>query len=151
MEKPFGRVYGLPTEAEWEYACRAGRHSTFHYGNSLSSTQANFNGQHPYGGASRGPYLRRTTSVGSYASNDFGIFDMHGNILEWCADWYNDTYYRIGQKVDPEGPQTGTFRVLRGGCYESTGGGCRAASRGHNVPFNRNDFYGFRVVCRFVN
>jgi formylglycine-generating enzyme required for sulfatase activity len=85
------RVYRLPTEAEWEYTCRGGaRKSTpFHFGPSLSSTQANFCGSSPYGEAGKGPYLRRTSTIGSYKPNDFGLFDMHGNVREWCADWYD--------------------------------------------------------------
>ena len=80
-EKKAGRVYRLPTEAEWEYACRAGTKTPFHYGNSLSSKQANFNGNFPYGGADKGPYLKRTAKVGSYAANAFGLYDMHGKCL----------------------------------------------------------------------
>jgi uncharacterized protein (TIGR02996 family) len=85
-----GREYRLPTEAEWEYSCRGGACSSapFHFGISLSSSQANFNGKYPYGGADKGPYLKRTCRVGSYKPNAFGLFDMHGNVFEWCNDWY---------------------------------------------------------------
>jgi formylglycine-generating enzyme required for sulfatase activity len=88
-EQAAKRLYGLPTEAQWEYACRGGaRESTpFHFGRSLSSTQANFNGDYPYEGAPKGQYLVKTASVGSYKPNDFGLYDMHGNVWEWCADW----------------------------------------------------------------
>jgi len=83
-EKRFGCVYRLPTEAEWEYACRAGTRTPFHFGTSLSSTQANFDGNYPYGSASKGPNLSRTATVGSYRPNAWGLYDMHGNVLEWC-------------------------------------------------------------------
>ncbi len=89
-----GRVYRLPTEAEWEYSCRADSPLPFHLGASLSSTLANFDGNYPYGGAPRGPYLRRTSVVGSYPANAFGLFDLHGNVWEWCHDWYGEHYYQ---------------------------------------------------------
>src|SRR5262249_34367040 len=94
-----GHVYRLPTEAEWEYSCRAGAPEAypFHVGEplpSLSSTQANFDGNYPYGGAAKGPALRRTTPVGSYQPNGWGLFDMHGNVCEWCADHYGAAYYK---------------------------------------------------------
>src|SRR5262249_20506264 len=117
-EKQAGRVYHLPTEAEWEYACRGGASSPFHFGNALSSTQANFNGNVPYGGAPKGPYLLKTTPVGSYAPNAFGLYDMHGNVYEWCSDRYNANYYQNSPKNDPRGPPTGDSRVLRSGSWD---------------------------------
>jgi formylglycine-generating enzyme required for sulfatase activity len=94
-EKRAGRKYRLPSEAEVEYACRGGAPSyqVFHIGNSLSSMQANFNGNAPYGGAAKGPDLGRTCKVGSYKPNRFGLYDMHGNVWEWCSDWYGGDYY----------------------------------------------------------
>lgn len=101
-EKAAGRVYRLPTECEWEYTCRAGTTTPFHFGESLSSKQANFDGSYPYGDAEEGPYLQRTCQVGSYPGNAWGLHDMHGNVWEWCADWY--TPYREGeQRSDPIG------------------------------------------------
>ena len=88
-EMTAGRKYRLPTEAEWEYACRAGTKTAFHFGNALSSENANFNGNYPAGDAAKGPYLRKPTSIGSYKPNAFGLYDMHGNVAEWCADWYD--------------------------------------------------------------
>ena len=106
-EKKAGRVYRLPTEAEWEYACRAGTKTAFHYGNSLSSKQANFDGNRPYGGADKGPYLERTTKVGSNAANAFGLYDMHGNVWECCQDWYDEDYYKNSPREDTPGPAQG--------------------------------------------
>jgi formylglycine-generating enzyme required for sulfatase activity/pimeloyl-ACP methyl ester carboxylesterase len=96
--KDKGWVVDLPTEAEWEYACRAGTHTAFHYGDSLSSQQANFNGKNPYGGAAKGESLQRTTKVGSYAANAWGLYDMHGNVLQWCKDWYAKDYQSLPGK-----------------------------------------------------
>src|SRR5262249_6612688 len=91
-ERKTGRKYRLPTEAEWEYACRAGTRAAFHFGDSLSAKQANFNGHFPYGGAEKGSYLRKTSKVGSYRPNAWGLYDMHGNVAEWCSDFYDKNY-----------------------------------------------------------
>jgi formylglycine-generating enzyme required for sulfatase activity len=143
------RLYRLPTEAEWEYACRGAASSStpFYFGASLSSTQANFDGNYPYGGASKGPYLGRTTPVGSYPPNAFGLYDMHGNVWEWCQDWHGENYYRSGPGKDPPGPATGASRVLRGGSWNRGGRICRAACRSHCEPGHRYNDIGFRLVC----
>jgi formylglycine-generating enzyme required for sulfatase activity len=133
-EKRAGRKYRLPTEAEWEYACRGGATSStpFHFGNSLSSSQANFNGSYPFGGAAKGPFLLRPCKVGNYTKNAFGLYDMHGNVAEWCSDWYDKDYYEKSPRRDPQGPAKGRFRVHRGGSYGEYDGGraCRSAYRG---------------------
>jgi formylglycine-generating enzyme required for sulfatase activity len=147
-EREAGREYRLPTEAEWEFACRGGaaEYQVFHYGNSLSSTQANYNGSYPYGGASEGPYLERTSEVGAYEPNGFGLFDMHGNVWEWCSDWYDTDYYKTSPRRDPAGPAEGTSRVLRGGSWDCFGQRCRSAWRNGTEPTNRYAYLGFRVV-----
>jgi formylglycine-generating enzyme required for sulfatase activity len=145
-EKTAGRVYRLPTEAEWEYACRADTQTPFCFGNSLSSLQANFDGNYPYGGAKKGEYLEKTAPVGSYKPNDFGLFDMHGNLWQWCADWYDADYYKNSPKQDPQGPSSGQSRVMRGGCWNSDGWWLRSAHRGKNMPGSREDGFGFRVA-----
>lgn len=159
-EKEAGRKYRLPTEAEWEYACRAGSSTAFHYGDSLSSTQANFNGNYPAGDSRKGKYIRRTTKVGSYEPNAFGLYDMHGNVAEWCADWYDPEYYLDSPEEDPLGPPLGVvptkftnngnqnfFVVVRGGCWVDDGRACRSAYRFRAMPKTQYRLIGFRVVC----
>src|SRR5262249_4326336 len=118
-EKAAGRAYRLPTEAEWEYACRAGTATPFAQGLSLSGAQANFDGGFPYGGGERGRSLQKTTRVGSYPANNFGVHDLHGNVWEWCADWLDSLYYAASPKRDPQGPAAGQLRVLRGGSWRN--------------------------------
>jgi formylglycine-generating enzyme required for sulfatase activity len=146
--KPRGWVYRLPTEAEWEYACRGGAttYQVFHFGNSLSSKQANFVGDFPYGDGAKGPNLGRTCEVGSYQANNFGLFDMHGNVMEWCRDWYDDDYYAASARKDPTGPTEGSWRVLRGGMWGYGASSCRTAKRiGREGGYHDYDT-GFRVV-----
>ena len=154
-EMKAGRTYRLPTEAEWEYACRAGATTMFHFGGALSD-QANFNGNHPHGTQSRGPYRAKTAKVGSYAPNAWGLYDMHGNVSEWCSDWYDPNYYKISPKQDPKGPAKGVaptgfgadfFRVVRGGCWHDEGRACRAAYRFRLQSTEPYRLVGFRVVC----
>jgi formylglycine-generating enzyme required for sulfatase activity/mono/diheme cytochrome c family protein len=146
-EKKAGRAYRLPTEAEWEYACRAGSATPFHRGSSLSSAHANFDGRYPYGGAEKSVFLRRPSPVGSYKPNAWGLFDMHGNVAEWCADWFDEGAYRGGPARDPRGPARGVSRVRRGGSWHDGGDGCRSAARAFAEPGSRDDTAGFRVVC----
>ena len=143
-----GRKYRLPTEAEWEYACRGGASSPspFHFGASLSSRQANFNGNYPYGGAAKGDYLECPCPVGSYQPNGFGLYDMHGNVWEWCADWYGKDYYATSPAKDPSGPAGGSVRVSRGGCWCDFGQVCRSAYRAGFTPAHRGSNLGFRVA-----
>jgi formylglycine-generating enzyme required for sulfatase activity len=134
-EQSAGRSYGLPSEAEWEYACRAqaSSYEVFHFGNSLSSKQANFRGAMPYGAAATGPWLERTCRVGSYQPNAFGLFDMHGNVWEWCSDQY--VY---------EGDDG--FRVRRGGSWGEGGEQCRSAIRLRRAPDDHRWNLGFRAA-----
>jgi formylglycine-generating enzyme required for sulfatase activity len=145
-EKAADRTYALPTEAEWEYACRAGTTRPFCCGDALSSEQANFDGNHPFGGAKRGGHLQRTSAVGSYGANAWGLHDMHGNVWEWCLDWYDENWFVLGPANDPQGPLTGDHRVLRGGCWNNSGHLCRSARRNKYAASFRNDTIGFRVV-----
>jgi outer membrane protein assembly factor BamB len=145
-EKKASRVYRLPTEAEWEYACRAGTTTAFAFGDSLSSTQANFDGNFPHGGAKKGPFLTRTTRVGSYKPNAWGLYDMHGNVWEWCADWYGREYYKHAPPDDPAGPRKGAVRVIRGGEWYGDARDCRSAFRYADLPGGVFYVLGFRVV-----
>ncbi len=149
-----GRKYRLPTEAEWEYACRAGTTTTFHFGDSLSSRQVNCNGKYPYGDAEKGSYLRRTAKVGSYKPNAFGLYDMHGNVAEWCADGYDPEYYSDSPEENPLGPPFGAlsddydnfYLVIRGGSWLDDARACRSAYRYRAMHRNRYWTIGFRVV-----
>lgn len=145
-EKAAGRLYRLPTEAEWEYACRAETKTTFHCGNSLSFKQATFNGDQPYGNAPKGPYLGKTTRVGTYEPNAFGLYDMHGNVWEFCQDGYDDNYYKKSPQDDPRALETTGFRVMRGGSWNYWGKECRSAYRGRYAPGNYVGYCGFRVA-----
>jgi uncharacterized protein (TIGR02996 family) len=145
QEKEAGRVYRLPTESEWEYACRAGTTSAVHFGATLSSREANFDGNFPCGTA-RGLYLARTCPVASYRPNAWGLFDMHGNVWEWCADWFDHNYPDRRPRVDPPGPERGETRVLRGGSWFGYGRNCRSACRYMHPPHNATERFGFRVA-----
>ena len=142
-EKAAGRKYRLPTEAEWEYCCRAGTSTPFHFGNELNGTQANCDGTSPYGTTQIGANVRKTTPVGSYDANAWGLYDMHGNVSEWCRDRYGD--YPDGPVTDPSG-QAGSYCVYRGGCWDDGAVLCRSAYRFRLVPSNRNDWSGFRLA-----
>jgi sulfatase modifying factor 1 len=143
-----GHFYRLPTEAEWEYACRGGRASSKAFGigdgRTLSSREANFKGNFPYGGAEKGPYLMSTCKVGSYSANAFGLYDMQGNVYQWCADWYGPCSAR--EVTNPTGSPEGSVRVLRGGGWGDDGGYCRAAFRGRSTPSSRYSSFGFRLA-----
>jgi formylglycine-generating enzyme required for sulfatase activity len=142
-----GKEVRLPTEAEWEYACRAGAVTPFHFGRELNGKQANCAGLYPYGTEEMGPYKLQTCEVGSYAPNAWGLYDMHGNVWEWCADWYAEQY-RAEDKKDPNGPLTGEGRVLRGGSWINHAVFCRAGHRRRLLPVYRDERCGFRVAFR---
>ena len=143
-EKNAGRKYRLPTEAEWEYACRAGTATPFHFGSQLNGRQANCRGTFPYGTDTEGPYLEKTSLVGKYLANAWGLYDMHGNVWEWCSDWYGD--YPSGSLTNPSGPATGLRRVIRGGGWGFDAVFCRSAYRLGIVTSNREIILGFRVA-----
>jgi uncharacterized protein (TIGR02996 family) len=143
-ERQPGRVYRLPTEAEWEYACRGAGTSTtpFHSGRGLSPALANFDGRFPYG-EPPGHFRSHPVAVGSLPPNVLGLCEMHGNVWEWCADWYDSAYYNGSPAVDPTGPSAGDAHVQRGGSWYSSGRLCRSACR--NVAPNP-ETTGFRVA-----
>ncbi|MFC1551150.1 formylglycine-generating enzyme family protein [Candidatus Latescibacterota bacterium] len=145
--KAFAEYYGfdLPTEAEWEYACRGGKQ--YMYGTddgTIGTDKVNFNNHIGY-----------PTPVGSYPANPYGLYDMNGNVWEWCSDWFDDEYYSVSPSNDPTGPQTGQSRVMRGGTWYRDATGrrysilyCRSAARSSNDPDVRFCHLGFRVVSR---
>jgi formylglycine-generating enzyme required for sulfatase activity len=144
---PEGYCYTLPTEAEWEYACRAGTATPFNTGNNFTTGQGNYDGNYPYNpydGNAKGEYRRRTTEVGSFPANAFGLYDMHGNVEEWCRDWYGD--YPTGSVTDPTGARTGSERIIRGGDWFRYARQCRSANRSNDKPANRRSYRGFRVA-----
>jgi uncharacterized protein (TIGR02996 family) len=150
-EKKLGGGHRLPTEAEWEYACRAAGLSEEPFclkapSASLCSAQANFDGTQPAGGAPAGPYLGRTTKAGSYGPNPLGLYDLHGNVWEWCQDWSGGRSEDASPRADPTGPAEGSLRMARGGCWYCAGDVCRAAGRGRVTPETRNYGVGFRIA-----
>jgi formylglycine-generating enzyme required for sulfatase activity len=142
-----GKTYRLPTEAEWEYACRAGTTTPFHFGSILNGEQANVDGNYPYGTSEKGPYLQRTTRVGSYRANAFGLYDMSGNVREWCQDYYYPSFYRQSPIDNPLNSSGEGYRVLRGGSWVDRARGSRSAYRGGFTPTDRGLNVGVRVVC----
>jgi formylglycine-generating enzyme required for sulfatase activity len=136
----------LATEAQWEYACRGGTSTQFHSGDTISTEQANYNGDHPHAGGLKGVYRRKTLPVGTLPANAWGLHDMAGNVLEWCADWYDEDYYKASPAEDPPGASRGEERVLRGGSWDFCPVHCRSASRGSFQPWVTSASFGFRVV-----
>jgi formylglycine-generating enzyme required for sulfatase activity len=137
--------YRLPTEAEWEYAARAGTQTPFFFGRCLSTDQANYNGNYPLEGCPKGKYRETTLKVGSLQPNAWGLFDMHGNVWEWCEDYYGN-YPDSKELTDPIGPSKGSHRVVRGGGWAGSAGVCRSAFRGRFAPVDRGSNLGFRLV-----
>jgi formylglycine-generating enzyme len=147
--------YRLPTEAEWEYACRAGTTTTFYTGECLNISQANFKCETDYDCCPAYDCRRMTMPVGSFEPNPWGLYDMYGNVSEWCSDWYS--YYRVNPQTDPKGPDGGKSRVVRGGSWTSSLNTCRSAARDNSnvyqpttssvnkIPVVQN-YLGFRLV-----
>lgn len=134
----------LPTEAEWEYACRAGTSTPFSFGEDIGPEQANFDGTRPYRGTKEGRFRRETVDAGSLPPNPWGLYEMHGNVWEWCRDRYGP--YPEGVQVDPPDPKTGERRVLRGGSWINRGRGPRSAYRSPGEPGYRGSIVGFRLA-----
>lgn len=142
-------TYRLPTEAEWEYACRAGTTTAFAFGHTLNSDQANFDGNYPHGNTSKGQFLKKTTKAGSYKPNGWGLYDMHGNVWEWVEDVHAGDY--TGLPTDGSANLTKgdtARRVFRGGSWLVKGSELRCASRDRNTPSVSSHSIGFRLVFR---
>lgn len=140
--------FSLPSEAQWEYACRAGTETPFYFGETISTEQANYDGNYVYGSGKKGIHRKQVTEVGIFPPNAFGLYDMHGTVWEWCADHWHDNY--------EDAPKDGSVwlsasndsnRLLRGGSWIDYPRTCRSAFRISNSPDDRYDYFGFRVVC----
>lgn len=149
LSQATGRDYRLPSEAKWEYACRAGTIAPFHFGETITTDLANYDGSYAYGAGSEGTYRGETTLVGNFeVANEFGLYDMHGNVWEWCADHWHDNY----EEAPIDGrvwltENESSSRLLRGGSWYDGPRNCRSAYRVHIVPDHRISYVGFRVVC----
>ncbi len=150
LSKKNDKKFRLPTEAEWEYACRAGSTTPFNTGENLTTDEANYDGNYPYNNNQKGQYRENTVSVSSFEPNAWGLYTMHGNVYEWCSDWYGDKYYDEckvkGVVENPVGPEIGSNRVLRGGGWDGSARRCRSAIRGGGSPFHRSNGVGFRLA-----
>jgi len=142
-----GKTYHLPSEAEWEYACRAGTTTPFYFGETITPELVNYNGNYNYAAGPKGVYREKTTPVGSFPPNDFGLFDMHGNVWEWCADVWHENYHGVptdGSIWEAGGDHS--YRLLRGGSWDGYAVWCRAAHRHEDAPDSRSLDIGLRVV-----
>jgi formylglycine-generating enzyme required for sulfatase activity len=150
LSQRFGRTYTLPSEAQWEYACRAGTTTPFHFGATLTPDLANYDGNYTYGEGPKGVYRQETTAVASFPANPWGLYDMHGNVWEWCLDQWHGNY----QGAPPDGSawldsdaNKDKERLLRGGSWGNYPWNCHSAYRNSNHPGIRFDAFGFRVCC----
>jgi formylglycine-generating enzyme required for sulfatase activity len=141
--------YRLPSEAQWEYACRAGTTTPFHFGEIITTELVNYDGNRTYNGSPKGEYREQTTEVGSFPANDWGLHDMHGNVWEWCEDDYHSNYDKAPNDGSAwvEGDRTNTMRVRRGGSWDGNPDNCRSAIRGYLTRDYRDFNFGFRVCC----
>ncbi len=150
-----GRTFTLPSEAQWEYACRAGTTTPFHFGETITSELANYDASFAYANGPKGDYRKQTTPVGMFPANAWGLQDMHGNVWEWCLDPWHESYEGAPSDgsawVDGEGlngeDTSERVRLLRGGSWFTLPRSCRSAFRLRNLPDNRNHSSGFRVCC----
>jgi len=148
LSQKTGHTYRLPSEAEWEYACRAGTTTPFYFGETITTDLANYNGHYNYGQAPKGEYREETTPVGSFPANAFGLYDMHGNVWEWCQDSWHGNYNGAptdGSVWTDNDNQT-KLLLLRGGSWYDEPDNCRSALRSHYSRADRNHYVGFRVV-----
>lgn len=137
------KPYRLPSEAEWEYACRAGTTTPYYFGETISTDQANYDGNYTYGKGKKGEYREKTTPVGTFPANAWGLHDTHGNLWEWCQNWYGD--YLKNEVVDPQEGESEDYRVLRGGSWFFDPERCRSARRRYVRPGVREGIVGFRL------
>ncbi len=150
LSQQTGKQYSLPSEAQWEYACRAQTTSNFHFGDTITPDLVNYNGEYPYNGAPIGQNRAQATPVGTFPANQFGLYDMHGNVWEWCLDQYKPNYLTApidgGAVVDDLSSAASAKRVMRGGAWDYVAKGCRSAVRCSLDSNLRMNGCGFRVV-----
>jgi formylglycine-generating enzyme required for sulfatase activity len=145
-----GKNYRLPSEAEWEYACRAGTKTPFSFGDNITTDLVNYDGTYPYKSAPKGKYREQTTDVGTFPPNAFGLYDMHGNVWEWCEDDWHENYIDAPTDGSAWNSQSGSnTKLLRGGSWNSLARRCRSAFRYGDSRDFRGNYYGFRVVSSF--
>ena len=145
-----GKNYRLPSEAEWEYACRAGTKTPFSFGDNITTDLVNYDGTYPYKSAPKGKYREQTTDVGTFPPNAFGLYDMHGNVWEWCEDDWHENYIDAPTDGSAWNSQSGSnTKLLRGGSWYLYARLCRSASRNGYSRVNRDGYSGFRVVSSF--
>ncbi|MEO8052966.1 MAG: SUMF1/EgtB/PvdO family nonheme iron enzyme [Acidobacteriota bacterium] len=147
LSEQTGRVYKLPSEAEWEYACRAETVTAFYTGLRITLDQANFNGDYTFNGSAKGEYRKQTVPVGTFSPNPFGLYEMHGNVWEWCQDRWHWNYQSSPLDASPWESEGSKERVLRGGCWSSEPGSLRSAKRNRFSAGDRYPTVGFRVTC----
>jgi formylglycine-generating enzyme required for sulfatase activity len=152
LSQKTGKPYHLPSEAEWEYACRAGTTTPFSFGETITTDLVNCDGNYPYGEAPKGTYRKETTDVGSFPANAFGLFDLHGNVWEWCLDRWHENYQGAPIEgsawlTENDNRSHSEYRLLRGGSWCNNPRSCRSALRGRCRRDNQDLSIGFRVVC----
>jgi formylglycine-generating enzyme required for sulfatase activity len=149
LSQQTGRTYTLPSEAQWEYACRAGTNTAFHFGATITPELANYNGDYPYQNAPLGENRAQATLVGSFPPNAWGVYDLHGNVWEWCLDTYQPNYQGAptdGSAWGANSTERDLNRVMRGGAWDYVARGCRSAVRCSLAPQSRIAGCGLRVV-----
>ncbi|MBO1049058.1 MAG: SUMF1/EgtB/PvdO family nonheme iron enzyme [Dolichospermum sp. DEX182a] len=146
LSQKTGKNYRLPSEAEWEYACRAGTTTPFYFGESITPDLVNYNGNYTYASAPKGKYRQQTTDVGTFPPNSFGLYDMHGNVWEWCQDDYKNDYINAPTDGSALTSSSG-YKMLRGGSWDYNPEDCRSACRHYASLDDHDDTVGFRVVC----
>jgi formylglycine-generating enzyme required for sulfatase activity len=150
LSKNMRRNYQLPSETQWEYACRAGTSTPFSFGETLTVEVANFNGEHTFGNEPRGFYFHSTSEGGKFPPNAFGLYDMHGNLWEWCADTWLDNYTLSPRDSSSYQNNDSKYRVARGGSWHEPPSLCRSAVRLRVLQPDADEFMGFRVTCNVI-
>lgn len=147
LSQKTGRTYSIPSETQWEYACRAGTDTPFSFGETLTTDLANYCGEHVYRSEPAGLYRHVTTEGGTFPPNAFGLYDMHGNMWEWCKDSWMEDYSSTPRDENAYEDHRNEFRVARGGSWHEPGANCRSAARVQFPASEGDDFIGFRVSC----